>query len=143
MKGNVEAIIQKITFIETDIELQKQILASIPEGREDEVRTVLEKIVGLKEKVKTLKASIKEIDPAEYERIATLEKAADKFKEISKGKTFTRVITLDHNRECTLRLADDTDLECLVMAEDEKGNWTVLTMAGETREYAAGEGSVI
>ncbi len=139
MNGKAEVILQKIGFIETDIELQKQIAASIPEGNEDEVREVLEKIVRMKEEVETLKASIEKVDPEAHARIMTLEKATEKFKEIARDKKFAEVITLDHSKECSVRLKDDTVVDCLVAARDEAGDWTVLTLDGETREYRADE----
>jgi hypothetical protein len=35
-------------------------------------------------------------------------------------------------------LNDGTRLDCLVKAEEENGNWTVLTIEGETKEYPGG-----
>lgn len=139
MEANVATVLQKINFIEQDIELQKNILAAIPTGQDDEVEQVIRKITQLKEKVAELKDSIQELDPVEHARILKLETATERFRELAQGKTFTQVITLDQHRQCEMQLKDGTKVECLVMARDEKGGWTVLTIAGDTCEYVAHE----
>ncbi len=139
MSESVQNIIQKINFIETDIDLQKQILAAIPSDREDEMREVIEKIARLKEKTEHLLLEIKKLDPKEYEQIKKLEASTRRFQEIAGNRNFTRVITLDHNKECEITLNDGTLIPCLVAALDESGNWTVITIDGDTREYAGEE----
>jgi len=139
MKHTVHGIIQKINFIETDIELHKQILVSIPTGQDDEMKQVIEKIAQLTTKAKKLKDSIKDIDPEEHNKIMKLEKAAEKFKNLSKDKKFTKVSTLDQDGKCTIKLKDGSIIECLVTAQDEAGDWTILTIDGETCCYSPDE----
>lgn len=139
MKHAVQGIIGKINYIETDMELQKQILMSIPRGQEDQIGEVLEKIADLKLRVEELMADLKKIDPEEHQRIVRLEKNTEEFKKIAKGKKFKTVTTLDQGGDCEIRLKDGSVLACLVTALDEEGQWTIMTLEGETRTYLADE----
>ncbi len=135
MTQNVQNILKKITFIETDLELQKQILFSIPTEQTDDMETQVKKIAGLKDEINGLREQIKTIAPDEYAKIIAFEKAADQFKEISKNKKFTAVTTLSQEDECTLTLTDDTTIACIVKAQDENGHWTVFTLDGDVLQY--------
>lgn len=137
MTAKGELILQKISFLEKDIELHKNILASIPAGQEKEMENVIKTIVGLKEKVNGLKASIEKEDPEMFLQVQKLEKGTAKFKELAEQKQFEVVITLDQSRECFLDLSDGSRLECLVKAREKSGDWTVLTFDGEVGFYAA------
>lgn len=138
MKERVKGILQQINFIETDIDLQKQILFSIPSDQKDEMEKVLKKIAGQKQQIQDLRKMIQEIDPEEYNRIIAIEQATEKFRILAAEKKFEKVQTLNEEGECFITLNDGTRLDCLVAAKDDGGNWTVLTLEGETREYPGG-----
>ena len=134
MAAKGELILQKISFLEKDIELHKQILVSIPEGREEEMEKVIRTIAELKGKVEELKASIAEVDPEMFDQVRKLEKATAEFSRLAAEKQFETVVTLDHSHECFLDLTDGSRLECLVKARERSGDWLVLTLGGEVRQ---------
>jgi hypothetical protein len=137
MSRTVEQILQKISFLEKDMELHKNILASIPEGKESEMEEVIGTMVELKKKIEIEKESINDVDPEMYEQIQKMEKASARFREIAAEKEFQAIVTLDHARECYVDLEGGERLECLVKAQDKDGDWTVLTVDGETLELSA------
>lgn len=134
MSITVEQILQKISFLEKDMELHKTILASIPEGKEEEMEEVIGTIVELKKKIEVEKESIQDVDPEMYEQIQKMELASAKFREIAAKKEFQTVLTLDHSRECYIDIKGGERVECLVKAQDKDGDWTVLTIDGEIME---------
>lgn len=138
MKERVKGLLQQINFIETDIDLQKQILFSIPSDQKDEMEKVIKKISGQKQQIQDLRKMIQEIDPEEYNRIIAIEQATEKFRTLAAEKKFEKVHTLNEQGECFVTLNDGTRLDCLVAAKDDGGNWTVLTLEGETKEYPGG-----
>ena len=133
---SVQAIYQKINFVERDIELHKSILASIPTADKQGMEETLTAIARLKNSLIALRQSLAEADPAEFARLEKLDQASDRFRQIAAQKTFSRIITLEHHRQCTLRLASGELVDCLVIAEDEAGNWTALTLSGEVASYS-------
>ena len=137
-----QAIYQKINFVERDIELHKSILAGIPTANSQEIEETLTTIAKLKNNLGELKQSLAAADPAEFARLQKLEQASHQFRQIATQKTFTQIITLEHHRQCALRLVNGTQVDCLVMAADEAGDWTVLTLAGEVESYAADEAAL-
>jgi len=138
MITDVKGLLQKINFIEADMELHKQILFSIPSENKTEMEKVVNTIADLKNQIHDLRDQIKEMDEDEYNRIIAIEKAADKFREIARDKKFVQVNTLNEDRQCFITFNDGTRQDCLVAAKEENGNWTVLTLEGETREYPGG-----
>ncbi len=138
MGMDVKGLLQKINFIETDMEVHKQILFSIPSDDKAEIKKVLTTIADQKKQIKELREQIKNIDENEYNKIIAIEQAAEKFQQISREKKFVQVNTLNEQGLCFITLNDGTRLDCLVTAEEENGNWTILTIDGETREYPAG-----
>ncbi len=135
MIAKVKELLQKINFVETDMELHKQILFSLPSENKTEMEMVVNKIADQKKQISDLRDKIKEIDEEEYNKIIAIEQAADKFRQISKDKKFVQVNTLNEDRQCFITLNDGTRLDCLVAAKEENGNWTVLTIEGKTKEY--------
>ena len=81
---------------------------------------------------------IKEIDEDEYNNIIAIEQAAKAFRQIAKTKKFILVNTLNETGECYITLTDGSRLDCLVAAKEENGNWTIMTIDGETKEYPKG-----
>lgn len=138
MSIKVKGLLQKINFIETDMDLHKQILVSIPSENKAEIETVIKKIADQKKQINALRLEIKKTDEDEYNKIITIEKAAETFRKISRDKKFVQVNTLNESGVCYITFNDGTRLDCLVAAEEENGNWTVLTLAGETKEYPNG-----
>lgn len=139
MSQKVKDLLQRINFIETDMELHKQILASIPSNDRAEIQKTIETIARLKHQTIELKQEIKAVDINEYQKIVKLEKAAETFKQIAGQKTFSEVNTLNESGKCQLDLKDGTTIECLVAAREENGDWTVLTIDGDTRSFAQSE----
>lgn len=137
-ENKVKEYLQQINFIETDMDLHKQILFSIPPDQKEEIEKVVLTIAGQKKQIQALRMKIKETDGDEYNKILALEQATERFKELSRDKKFARVLTLNDTGECFITLNDDTRIDCLVAAEDESGNWTVLNLEGEIGEYPGG-----
>ncbi len=138
MSNQVKGLLQKINFIETDMDLHKQILVSIPSDNKAEIEKVIRTIADQKKEIETLRQEIKKIDETEYNRIIAIEQAAKNFRDISKNKKFILVNTLNEAGECSITLNDGTRLDCLVAAKEENGNWTILTLEGETKEFPSG-----
>jgi hypothetical protein len=138
MGAEVKSLLQKINFIETDMDLHKQILLSIPSDNKEEIEKTILKIADQKEEINQLRLEIKRIDRTEYDKIISIEQAVETFKTLSKDKKFISVNTLNESGECFLTLNNGTKIECLVTAKEENGNWTVLTIDGETKEYPSG-----
>ncbi|MCD4674682.1 MAG: hypothetical protein K8S18_01640 [Desulfobacula sp.] len=138
MSAKIKEILQKINFIEADMDLHKQILLSIPSDNKTEMETIITKIADQKKQINELRLAIKKIDENEYNKIIAIERAAKTFRQIARDKKFVRVNTLNESGVCFITLNDGTRLDCLVAAEEENGNWTVLTLEGETKEYPGG-----
>ena len=138
MSAKVKALLQKINFVETDMEMQKQILFSIPTDNKSEIEKLIIKIADLKKQIADLRQEIKNIDENEYDKIIAIEKGTKKFQELSKNKKFVHVNTLNESGECFITLNDGTRMDCLVAAKEENGNFTILTIEGEAREFPKG-----
>jgi len=116
------------------MELHKQILFSIPAENKSEIEKVVNTIAAQKKQICDLRDQIKELDVDEYNKIIAIEQAAERFRQISKDKKFAQVKTLNEDSQCFITFSDGTRLDCLVAAKEENGNWTVLTIEGETKE---------
>jgi len=138
MSAIIKGLLQKINFIETDMDLHKQILLSIPSDNKSEIEKVIKKIADQKKQINELRLEIKKNDEDEYNKILAFENAAEAFQQLSKNKKFVKVNTLNETGACFITLNDGTRLDCLVAAKEGNGNWTVLTLAGETKEYPGG-----
>jgi len=138
MSTGIKGLLQKINFIETDMELHKQILVSIPSDNQTEIQTTISRIADKKQQIIELRQQIKKIDEDEYNKIIAIEKAVDIFRQIAKDKKFVQVNTLNESGVCFIKFNDGTRLDCLVTAKEENGNWIVLTLEGETKEYPKG-----
>ena len=134
----IKELLQRINFIETDMEMQKQILFSTPSDDKREMEQLVDKIAGLKQQIMGLRQEIKKIDKREYDKIIAIENGTKKFQELSKNKKYILVNTLNESGECFITLNEGTRIDCLVAAKDESGNWTVLTLEGDAKEYPGG-----
>ena len=106
MTSKIKGLLQQINFIESDMEMQKQILFSIPSDQKDEMEKVITKIASLKEQVKELRLKIKELDPDEHNRIMAIEAASEKFRQIAATKKFVEVDTLNESGECFITVKE-------------------------------------
>ncbi len=140
MSQSVQELLKVINYIETDLEIQKQILFSIPSDQKAEMEKVILTIKEKKERIEALRQEIKKIDPDVFDSIIAFEKATMAFKKLNETRTFKTIETLQPGQECTLVLKDNrAPLECLVKAQDENGDWAVVTMDGETLEFSQKE----
>jgi len=131
----IEQILKKINYLEAEVEIQKQILFSIPSDKTGEIESTLRVIAARKSDIESLRQQINDLDPGEFARIVAFEEASAKFMAIGAENTFTDLFYKQADQECTLRLADGTIIDCLVKARDEKGGWTSLTIDGEVLQY--------
>ena len=92
MSEKVEQVLQKIHFIERDIELHKNILMTIPEDQQEELEKVIREIVRMNERVAELKQSIAELDPVVHAHILKLEEGTRRFQELAATKNFQQVV---------------------------------------------------
>ncbi len=135
MSKSTQDLLKKINYIEADIEIHKQILFSIPSDNKQEIENTLKVIAAKKEDINQLRDEIKKIDPEEYKWIVVFEKAVNDFKKIASEKKFQSIISRNVNENCSLLMADDSEIECLIKACDENGNWTIITLAGEINYF--------
>lgn len=138
MHPHVENILKKISYIEMDMELHRQILVSIPSDQKDEMHTVIQTIADQKKQVHDLRLEIKRLDESAYNRILAIEKGTEAFKALAREKRFVRVNTPDDTGTCRITLNDGTGVACLVAAQEENGNWMVLTCDGSVRQFPKG-----
>ena len=135
MSVTVRGLLQKINFIETDMDLHKQILLSISPKDTDQMEAVIRKIADQKRQIEQLRDNIKMVDEQEYNKIIAIEAATKTFQQMAANKKFVLVNTLNETGECFIILNDGTCIDCLVAAKEENGSWTVLTLEGQVREY--------
>jgi len=137
MKKKVTEVMQRITFLEKDLELQKHILRAVPTGEEEQSREALGTITDIKGKIDACRLEIKALDPEEYARMIRFEGAAVAFKEAAEGREFVTVIDLNTHVECRIETADGTAIDCLVKARDTSGKWLIMTVDGEVMSLGA------
>ncbi len=132
----IEHILKKINYLEAEVEIQKQILFSIPSADKGEIESTIRVIATGKDEIEKLRQQINDLNPEEFARIIALEKASAAFMAIGAENTFTVIIHKQIDQECDLRLVDGTVIDCLVKACDKKGGWTLLTAEGEVLQFA-------
>ncbi len=129
-------ILRKINYIEADVEIQRQVLFSIPSDQKEEMEKTIRIIATKKEEIQNLRLEIKKIDPAEYQRIIIFEDAVNKFKKMASEKIFESIVSKNINEECALELKKGPKVECLLKACDANGDWTIITMEGEIQSFS-------
>jgi len=134
-----EDLLKKINYIEADVEIQKQILFSIPSANKEQIEQTISLIAAKKEEVGELRRQLQQYDPEEFERILTLEKAVAEFKKIAAVTPFQAIINRNVHEECALSLMSGEQMDCLLKACDNAGNWTIITLDGEVRQFPAPE----
>jgi hypothetical protein len=136
MHPQAETLLKKISYIEADMELHKQILVTIPSARKDDLEQVMQTIAEKKKEIQDLRREIRQLDPEAYDRIIAIEKGTETFKSMAQNKQFDRVDTPDESGTCRLTLIDGTEMDCLVAAREETGDWMVLTLEGEIKQLS-------
>ena len=135
MSQNTQNILKKINYIEADIEIHKQILFSIHSDNRQEIENTLRIIAGKKEEITQLRNEIHRIDPEGFRQITVFEKAVADFKKIGSEKKFQSITSKNIGEKCTLSLTNAAEVECLIKACDENGDWTIITLEGEIRYF--------
>jgi hypothetical protein len=138
MHSHVENLLKKISYIETDMELHKHILFSIPSDQKAEMEKVMQTISEQKQQIQNLRREIKRLDPAAFDRIIAIEQGTEMFKTLAQDKQFERVDTPDDSGACKITLSDGTDVDCLVAAREKNGDWMILTRDGEVKQFPKG-----
>ena len=132
-----EALLKKINYIEADVEIQKQILFSIPSDRQEEMEATVSLIAARKKEIEVLRQELKRHDPQEFARIVLFENAVTEFRKIAQDTPFQSIINRNVNEECSLALKSGVRAECLIKACDHHGNWTIITLEGEIQQFTA------
>ncbi len=132
----IQQILQKINYLEAEVEIQKQILFSIPSANKGEIENTIKTIAARKGDIEQLRQQINEENPEEFARIVAFEEASAKFMAIGAENTFTDLFHKQIGEECVLKLADGAIVDCLVKARNEKGDWTLLTADGEVLQFS-------
>ena len=132
-----EDLLKKINYIEADVEIHKQILFSIPSNQQAEMETTITLIAAKKEEIEGLRQELKKHDPEEFAQIVLFENAVNEFKKIANDTPFQAIINRNVNEECSLALQNGAPVECLIKACDHDGNWTIITLAGEIKQFPA------
>jgi biotin-(acetyl-CoA carboxylase) ligase len=137
--STIQDLLKNINYIEADIEIQKQILFSIPSGEKEEMEKTIKIIADKKKAIKRLRAQIQDIDPEEFKRITVFEQAIETFKKLALEKTFESILARSVGEQCSLALVDGNNIECLIKACDKRGDWTIITLDGEIQQFSQAE----
>lgn len=129
-------LLKKINYIEVDVEIQKQILFSIPSAETDEIEKTIRLIAERKKEIEVLRDEIKAADPVEYERIMVFETAIADFRELASSTSFESIVSREMGGDCSLKIKNAPPVECLIKANDPEGNWTIITLEGKIQQYA-------
>lgn len=135
-KPTVQDLLKRINYIEADIDIQKQILFAIPSDQQPEMEKTIAIIAAKKKEIETLRQQIREIDPEEHDRIVAFEAAIAQFKQLAATRKFTSITGRNMGEHCVLALYGGSEVECLIKACDEQGDWTVITLDGKLEQYA-------
>ncbi len=130
-----EALLKKINYIEAELDIQKQILFSIPSAQKAEMEKTITQIAARKKEIEALRQELKEHDPAEYDRILIFEKVVAEFRQIALDTPFQAIINRNVNEECFLALQNGKQVDCLIKACDNEENWTVITLDGQIKQF--------
>ncbi len=135
----VQDLLKKINYIEAEVEIQKQILFSIPNDHKDEIKTVIEKIADAKKHINKLREEIGKIAPGEFQKIINIENGLAQFKEIAATRKFTAIENMSVDSACWIKCKDGKEFSCLIKASTENGDITILTVDGEVLAFTRDE----
>ncbi|MFN2355090.1 MAG: hypothetical protein ABR512_11270 [Desulfopila sp.] len=133
MHSKAQDILRKISYIEADLEIQKQILVSIPSDKKTEIEEVIGKIAKFKKEIETLRQTLQQESPQHYDTVRAIEQSIADFQKIIAKKKISSIESLSTNPNCSIHLQGGDTIACLVKACDEQGNWTIVTSTGEIR----------
>lgn len=139
MATTTHNLLHKISYIEADIEIQKQILFSLSDDNKQEIEKIIKNIAESKKEIQRLRDEIEKISPDEHQRILKIEKSVEKFKAIAAEKKFSTINNMASGDNCSLKLSDGKTVNCLVRAKDDHGNYTAITIDGELVNISAEE----
>jgi hypothetical protein len=134
-----EELLKKINYIEADLEIQRQILVSIPSAEKEQIETCIKGIARRQAEIKELRTEIQRIDPDQYQQIIRFEKAVEEFKALAQTRQFNKISGRSTGEQCQLSLKNGQQIECLVAACDENGDWAVIDELGQLREISQAE----
>ena len=137
--SKTEALLKKINYIEADVEIQRQILFSIPSNQKKEMEATISRIAAKKAEIEVLRQELRKNDPQEFARIVLFENAAAEFRKIAKDTPFQSIDNRNVNEDCSLALQSGVVVECLIKACDHEGIWTIITMEGEVKQFPAAD----
>ena len=135
----IQDLLKKINYIEAEVEIQKQILFSLPSDHKDEIKEVLEKIAEAKKQINQLREEIENISPGEFQKIINIENGLAQFREIAATKKFIAIENITVESACWIKCKDGKEYSCLIKASAENGDITVLTVDGEVLEFTHDE----
>ncbi len=136
MKTQTQNILRKINYLEVEIEIQKQILHSIPSGNTSEIENVIKKISSIKNDIEVQRQEIHKIDPVEYGRIIKLEHAVASVKKMASEEEFASIEGMDGQNTCHIHLKDSQKIQCLIKAIQKDGTHIIITMDGDVEKYS-------
>jgi len=139
MTNTVQQLLHKISYIEADMEIQKQILFSLSDSEKEEIEKIIKKIADSKQQIQELRGEIKNLSPEEHQRIVAIENAVEEFKKISSETKFTQINNVSQGDDCTVTTVDGKKTHCLIKALDEEGNITAITVEGQIQYYTIEE----
>lgn len=134
-KTSVQNLLKRINYIETDLDIHRQILLAIPTANVAEMEKTIQLIAEKQAEIKQLREQIKELDPEEYARIIVFEEATAQFRKLAQEKNFVAIGARSNEHECTLALTNGTTVDCLIKACDADGVWTIIDPAGALLTY--------
>lgn len=137
--SKTEALLKKINYIEADVEIQRQILFSIPSNQKEEMEATITRIAAKKQEIEVLRQELRKNDPEEFARIVLFENAAAEFRKIAKDTSFQSIDNRNVNEDCSLVLQSGVVVECLIKACDLAGIWTIITMEGVVKQFPAAD----
>lgn len=136
---STQELLKKINYIETDLEIQKQILHAIPSNQQEEMEKTIIIIAQKKKEIGELRQKIKETDPEEFNKIITFEEASQKFKKLAAEKQIQSLVAQEPGKDCILHLKNQKSLSCLIKAQAENGDCIIITPEGELLQFSADE----
>lgn len=139
MQNIVENILKKITYIEAEMEIQKQILHSLPSDNVEDMKEVIQKIAKAKEEIATLRNQLEQESPDEFHKLHAIEQAVASFNQLAETTKFIQVESVTTNPACSVTDRQGNSYDCLVKACDESGNWVIITQEGKIRHFPADE----
>ncbi len=130
MTKSIQNLLKKVSYLEAEIEIQKQILYSIPTSERVELEKVLKTIAKTKDEIKKLRLEMQSVDPAEFEKICRIEESVAVFQKMNTEKEFATIESMTNNEKCSLTCRDGRVIQCLVKACDKNGDWTIISTEG-------------